>query len=98
MSHLIPLPAILILRLRTCPWKVYDRKPSFSSPLYLFILAVLLGQHDDFLNEYCDWLKAYLAGPDKVYNTDDDLRVHMRFAHGMKRWRGGKRDTNIYMM
>ena len=39
------------------------------------------GEYDAYFNTWSDRLKLFLSGLDGVYNTADDRRVYLRFAH-----------------
>ncbi|HEY9691905.1 MAG TPA: hypothetical protein V6D15_06855 [Oculatellaceae cyanobacterium] len=41
------------------------------------------GQFDTYINNWADRLKTFLSGSDGVYNTNDDRRAYLRFAHEM---------------
>lgn len=35
---------------------------------------------DGYINQFCDRLKTWLAGPDGIYGTDDDRRAYLRLG------------------
>lgn len=39
--------------------------------------------YDDYINDYSDRMKVWLAGRDGIYGNDDDRRVYIRLAHEM---------------
>ena len=41
------------------------------------------GEFDIYLSKWADRMQVFLSGPDGVYNTADDRRAYMRFAHEM---------------
>ena len=41
------------------------------------------GELDAYLNKWADLMKTFLSGADGVYNTSDDRRAYIRFAHEM---------------
>lgn len=41
------------------------------------------GEFDAYLNKWANRMKTFLSGPDGVYNTSDDRRAYIRFAHEM---------------
>ncbi|MBV8886396.1 MAG: hypothetical protein JO235_20710 [Chroococcidiopsidaceae cyanobacterium CP_BM_RX_35] len=46
-------------------------------------LRVANGEYDTYLNNWSDRMYGFLCGPDGIYNTADDRRAYMRFAHEM---------------
>lgn len=41
------------------------------------------GEFDAYINTWADRMKIFLSGPDAIYNTADDRRAYIRFAHEM---------------
>ena len=41
------------------------------------------GEFDIYLSKWADRMQVFLSGPDGVYNTADDRRAYIRFAHEM---------------
>ncbi|MGL4620025.1 glycoside hydrolase family 26 protein [Chroococcidiopsis sp.] len=41
------------------------------------------GEYDAYFHNWADRMKVFLSGPDGIYNTNDDRRAYIRFAHEM---------------
>jgi len=61
-------------------WEPYA--PSNSTPDNIEV-QIVNGEFDVYINTWADKLKTFLSGTDGVYNTADDRRAYLRFAHEM---------------
>jgi hypothetical protein len=60
-------------------WEIRDCRGDYKPGV---IKLVNNGTYDLYINQFGDRLKAWLAGKDSIYGTDDDRRAYLRL--GMK--------------